>query len=273
MSPLRTAIAPRTKQNARRITRPPFLYPCGFVCGATIVRLGGFRCHQGQKPLCHHSCRNSPRAEHPACPVRHRHPSRAVARFQGEDVGANRLQAVGEKSRRPPLAQLLRKPRARPRWHVAPPRHPVEHAPLTAPKRAALAPPVRDRAQADSVFRRQLPIRRNPRQIFPRLRFLAPLQGGIEDARLLIRQRAFRRQCAQFVLHRANGRVPRSGIDLSASHIRPMPLACAVRSSAQVEFGRRFSLRGGSVHVTTLHGNAVITWGDCVALARAGLRW
>lgn len=163
--------------------------------------------------------KNSPCAEHPACPVRDRRASRAVLRFAVENHCANRLQAVGEKSPRPPLAQFVPKLRPRPRWHVAPPHHPAQHAPLVASKRAPLAPPVRDGSRADSVFRRQFAIRRNPRQIFPRLRFLAPLQGGIEDAPLLTRQGAFR-QSAQFFLHRANGRVPRSGIDLSASHWR-----------------------------------------------------
>ena len=152
MSPLRTAIAPRTKRNARRITRPPFLYPCGFVCGATLLGLAGFRCHRGQKPLCHHSCRNSPCAKgHPARPARHWHPSRALLRFAVENNGANRLQAVAEKCPRPPLAQFVPKLGARARWRVAPPRDPAEHAPLTAPKRAPLAPPVRHRLRREAV--------------------------------------------------------------------------------------------------------------------------
>ena len=112
---------------------------------------------------------------------------------------------------KPQRWQLLLKLLPRPRWRVAPTCQPAEHARLPFRERAPLAQPVRDRARADSILRRQLAIRRKPRQMLPRRQFPAAQESRGEDAILFIRQRGSRRQFEHVLLLRSNRRVPGTG--------------------------------------------------------------
>ena len=121
----------------------------------------------------------------------------------------------------PQCWQLPPKLRLRPRWHIAPPRHPAEHARLPFRKRTPRLAPVPHRARADSIFRRKLQVRLFGVPVPPRAQVVAEQIHVRQDAVLLVRNRRLTRGHAQErEQHGFNGVLPRRRVDAAVGHAR-----------------------------------------------------
>ena len=189
---------------------------------------------------------------------------RPVPRFQAEHLGPDRRQAARKNRPRSPPAQLPAKLRPRVRRRIAPPRQPAEYARLPLGKGAALAPPVRHRARADAILRRQLPVGLFGRPMPPRAEIVATQIHVRQDAVLLVGNR--RRPPGEGedrMQHRFDGGCPRRRVKAAASHAQHR--STMLNGIKQISATRRSTSCGEktrcAVKLALPHGAGVVGFG------------
>jgi len=103
---------------------------------------------------------------------------------------------------------------------VAPPKHPIEHLPLSLGKWATFFSPIGDGARADCVLFRELAVGLEIGQALLCRQLIAEQINSTENLALLIAYGNLGRKFQEVLLHCPNRCVPGTTIDVTASHLK-----------------------------------------------------